>query len=70
MFLTGDLKDGIIFDIINHVGRWYGRYPESFMKIQHDMAEENVVPSGVGWVFSKIKDRFKQIKKRIEHNDL
>ena len=21
-FLTGDSKDGVIFDIINHVGRW------------------------------------------------
>ena len=25
-FLTGYLKEGVIFDIINHVGIWYGRY--------------------------------------------
>ena len=34
MFLTGDLKDGVIFDIIDHVGRLLGRYPESLMKIR------------------------------------
>ena len=35
-FLTGDLKDGVIFDIIDQVGRWNGRFPESLMMIQHD----------------------------------
>ena len=34
--------------IIDHVGRWYGRYPEGLMKIQHDMAEKKLFPGG-GW---------------------
>ena len=36
-FLTGDLEDGVIFDIINHVSRSLGRYPESLMKIRQDL---------------------------------
>ena len=39
-FLIGDLKDGIIFDIIDHIDSWYGRYPEIFIKIRHDLAEK------------------------------
>ena len=61
-----DLKDGIIFDIIYYVGGWSGRYPESFMKIWHDMAEKKLVP-GWGWVggFSlKFKDQFKPINRQ------
>ncbi len=28
-----------------------GRYPESFMKIRHDLAEKEFVPGvGLGWV--------------------
>ena len=34
-FLTGDLEDGVIFDIINDVSRCLGRYPKS-LKIQHN----------------------------------
>ena len=64
-FLTGDLEDGFIFDIINHVRIWSGRYPVSLMKIGLDMAEKKLVPGGrwggVGLVFSKFKDRFKPI---------
>ena len=51
----GNLKDGVIFDIIDPVGKRSGRYPESLMKIRHDMAEKKFVPSwgvrfgGRGW---------------------
>ena len=70
-FLIGDFEDGIIFDIIDHVSRWLGRYPESLIKIGYDLAEKKFVPrSGWGWCwgvgvgfFSNFKDRFKLIKK-------
>ena len=53
--------------MVDHVSRCLGRYPESLMKIGHDLAEKKFVPglglgSGRGWVFSKFKDRFKPIK--------
>ena len=38
-FLTGDLKDGVIFDIPYNVFRLYVRYPESLIKIEHDLTE-------------------------------
>ena len=47
-FLIGDLEDGVIFDIIDHVERWFGRYPESLVKIRHDFAEKKCVPGRVG----------------------
>ena len=37
-FLTGNLKDGVILDIIDHASRWLGRYPVSLMNIWHDLA--------------------------------
>ena len=36
-FLTGDLKDRVIFDIVDPVSRWLGRHPKGLMKIQHDV---------------------------------
>ncbi len=39
-FVTGDLKDMVIFDIINHVGSCQGVYPESLIKIGHDFTEK------------------------------
>ena len=44
------MKDGVIFDIIDYVGRLSGRYPRSLMKsdprslmkIRHDLAEKKV----------------------------
>ena len=62
------MEEGVTFNIIYHVGRWLGRYPESFMKIKHDLAEKKIFPRwGWGWggvgVFCKFKDRFKPIKK-------
>ena len=44
--VTGSLLgtyEGVIFDIINHIVRWYERYPEVFIKIVYDLAEK-------GWV--------------------
>ncbi len=41
---VGGLKDGITFDITDHVGRWLGRYPEGLMKIQHYLAEKKLFP--------------------------
>ena len=32
-FLTGDLEDRVIFDMLDHLGRPPGTYPESFVKI-------------------------------------
>ncbi len=68
MFLIGDLEDGVTFDIIYHVDRWLGRYPESLMKIRHDLAQKKLFSGGgLGWgggwggFFSKFKDRFKPI---------
>ena len=66
-FLIGDLKDGLIFDIIDHVRRWFGRYPGSLMNIWHDLAEKKFVPGwglgvgvGLDWVFSKLRIGFSQ----------
>ncbi len=33
---------GVIFDIIDYVGRLSGRYPRSLMKIRHDLSEKKV----------------------------
>ena len=38
-FLIGDLEDGVIFDMLDHLGRPPGIYPESFMKIGLHLAE-------------------------------
>ena len=32
-FLTEDLEDGVIFDTIDHVGKWSGRHTESLMRV-------------------------------------
>ena len=48
--MIGDLEDGVTFDIIDHVDRLLGRYPESLMKIRHDLAEKKLFPGG-GWGF-------------------
>ena len=37
-----------MFDIIDHVDRWLGRYPESLMNIRHDLAEKKLFPGGGG----------------------
>ena len=39
-FLPGNLEDGIIFDIIDHVVRWHERYTESLIKIRQDLTEK------------------------------
>ena len=38
-FLTLDLEEGVIFHIIDHVGRGFRRYSESLMKICHDLVD-------------------------------
>ena len=38
-FLTGDLEDGVILDVLDHLGRPPGTYPESFVKILLYLAE-------------------------------
>ena len=68
--MTGDFEEGVIFDIIDHVGRRFGRYHESLMKTSYDLAD--FFPPGSGWwgwgvgvkwgVFSMFKDLFKPIK--------
>ena len=32
------LEEGVIFDIMDHVSRWLGRYPESLVNIKHGLA--------------------------------
>ena len=40
----------VLFDIKDYVGRVLGGYPESLMKIGHDLAEKKFVPGvGSGW---------------------
>ena len=39
-FLTGDLEDGVIFEIMNHVVKLYWRYSERLIRIGHDLAEK------------------------------
>ena len=39
-FLTGDLKDCVKLNIKDDVGDFQGTYPESLMKIRHDLAEK------------------------------
>jgi len=39
-FLTGHLEGGVIFDIKDQVCRWLVRYPESLIKIRHDLVEK------------------------------
>ena len=38
-FLTGDFEDGVILDMLVHLGRPPGSYPESFVKIWLHLAE-------------------------------
>ncbi len=45
------MEDGVTLDTIDHADGWLGRYPESLMKIRHDLAEKKLFPGGVGvWV--------------------
>ena len=65
-FLTGDLKNGIIFNIIDQVIRWYGRYPESLMKIRHDKLTKSYSPGGVGgwgWGLGLVLVKFEEWSK-------
>ena len=41
MFLKGDLKDCVKLNIENIVGDCQGSYPESLIKIRHDLAEKD-----------------------------
>ena len=50
-FLTGDLEEGVIFNIIDQVGRWLGKYPESLLKIQHDIVDCLHLGLGGWWRF-------------------
>ena len=47
-FLIGDLEEGVIFNIIDYV---WGQYPESLMKIWHDLAAWHNLGLGVRWGF-------------------
>ena len=38
-FLTGNLENGVIFDIIDHVGKCSRRYPESFVKFKYLLSQ-------------------------------
>ena len=42
---------GVIFDIIDDVGRWSERYPESLMNICHDLADWLNLGFGGHWGF-------------------
>ena len=50
-FLTGDLDDRVILDVMDDLGRPQGRYPESFMlifflEVVTNGASRMVVPGG------------------------
>jgi len=51
MVLTGDLKNGVICDIIDNIGTLSGRYPERLMKIHHDLADWLHLGLGGHWGF-------------------
>ena len=42
---------GVIFDIVDDVGRWSGRHLESLMKIHHDLADWLHLGHGGHWGF-------------------
>ena len=72
--MIGDLGDCVTFDIINQVDIWLRRYPESLVKIQHDLAKKKLFSRsgvvGLGRVFCMFKDRFKPIKIQGETGNL
>ena len=50
MFLTGDMEDRVIPDIMNDVFLPQGRYPENFMLIsQLEVCQEGGVKKGGTW---------------------
>ena len=51
MVLVGDLKDGIIFDIIDHIDSWYGRYHEISFKIDMIWLRKGMFGLGGCWWF-------------------
>ena len=48
-FLTRDLKDCVIFDIVDHIGWWLWNCPESLIKIRLDLGLGSYSLGGVGW---------------------
>ena len=49
-FLTGDMEDRVIPDIMNHVFLPQGRYPENFVLISLlEVCQEGGVKKGVTW---------------------
>ena len=57
-FLTGDMEDRVILDVMNDVFLPQGRYPENFVLIsQLEMCQEGGVKNGGTWSTSGDPDR-------------
>ena len=57
-FLTGDLKNRVILDIMDHFDWPQGRYPERFMLIYLlKVCQEPPVLDGVSWRMLRVPDR-------------
>ena len=57
-FLTGDMEDRVIPDIMNDVFLPQGRYPENFMLIsQLEVCQEGGVKKGGTWRTLGVPDR-------------
>ena len=57
MFLTGDMDDRVILDVMNDVFLPQGRYPENFVLIsQLEVCQEGGVKKGGTWRTLRIPD--------------
>ena len=57
-FLTGDMEDRVITDLMNHVFLPQGRYPENFVLIsQLEVCQEDGIKKGVTWRMLRVPDR-------------
>ena len=57
-FLTGDVEDRVILDVMNDVFLPQGRYPENFVLIsQLEVCQEGRVKKGGTWRTFRVPDR-------------
>ena len=57
-FLTGDMDDKVIPDVMNHVLLLQGRYPEHFVLISlFEVCQERGVKKGGTWLTLRVPDQ-------------